>query len=339
MTANEPLPYSLRLNRVFGPSLCPSKRWYAVSSEWFNRPRDFSAGPLLKDEIIEVSIYDLIDQNGAQMIPSLFGSTWKKDVVVVSTLFGILARALKKNNQNENKVLSSIEFKVLKAFRSRKWREQKSFPPMCPILLHLRQRNQNSPIMSHHVAQTKTPFEILENLESVSMGPRLKMRQSGAVAKRCVDEVQDRFTKSGSLLGKAFGNGFLYCDQGRQEYIKDAVSTTLSTVAQKQGIRKAIHNMLHDELNQQYLESIRVPDWIQLYVKLSTMIPNRSWQTLLNFLNIGRTGVSVFILFHLSSTVAHVGLAPSGGRGRRDVVGEGDVKFVNSDIEALLGGI
>lgn len=329
MTATEPSLYSLQLNRVLGPSLCPSKRWYAVSSEWFNRPRDFSAGALLKDEIVEVSIYDLIDQNGARVIPSLFGSTWKKDVVVVSTLFGILARALRKNNQNENKVLSSIEFKAIKDIINglpiEEMARTKEFPANVPDTPPSSPKESKQP---HNVspcsAETKTPFETLENLESVSMGPRLKMRQSGAVAKRCVDEVQDRFTSSGSLLGKAFGYGFLYCDQMRQDYIKDAVSTTLSTVAQKQGIRKAIHNMLHDELNQQYLESIRVPDWIQLYVKLSTMIPNRSWQTLLNFLNIGRTGVSVFLLFHLSSTVADG--AKGGGRGvgvgRRDVVGE-----------------
>ena len=57
--------------------------------------------------------------------------------------------------------------------------------------------------------------------------------------------------------------------------------------------------MLRDEPNQQYLETLRVPDWIQLFVKLSTMIPNRSWQTFLNFLNIGHTGVSVFPCSHL----------------------------------------
>ena len=34
-------------------------------------------------------------------------------------------------------------------------------------------------------------------------------------------------------------------------------------------------------------------------MKLSTMIPNRSWQTLLNFLDIGRTEVSVFLSSHL----------------------------------------
>lgn len=67
--------------------------------------------------------------------------------------------------------------------------------------------------------------------------------------KKCVDEVQDRLTSIGTLLGKAFGYGFLYCEQGRKDYIKYVISTALNTVAQKQGARKAIQNMLHDELN------------------------------------------------------------------------------------------
>ena len=57
---------------------------------------------LLKDEMMEISIYELVDHKGARVILSLFGSTWKKDMVVLSTLFGILVRTLRKSNQNEN---------------------------------------------------------------------------------------------------------------------------------------------------------------------------------------------------------------------------------------------
>ena len=106
MAANDRSPpYSLRLSRLFGPSLCLSKDWYAVSSEWFRRPRNFSAGALLKDEVMEVSIYELVDYNGVRGLPSLFGSTWKKDMVIVSTL---LVRTLRKSTQNDKKVLFSI---------------------------------------------------------------------------------------------------------------------------------------------------------------------------------------------------------------------------------------
>ena len=202
-------------------------------------------GPCSKMKLYydEVSIYDLIDQTGARMIPSLFGSTWKKDVVVVLTLFGILARALKKNNQNENKVLSSIEFKVLKDMINglpiEEMARTKEFPANVPDTPPSTPEESKQPDnVSPCSAETKTPFETLENLESVSMGPRLKMRQSRAVAKRCVDEVQDQFTSSRSLLGKAFGYGFLYCDQGRQEYSTAQIQA--SALTRSTEIRKRV---------------------------------------------------------------------------------------------------
>ena len=76
-----------------------------------------------------------------------------------------------------------------------------------------------------------------------------------------------------------------------KNYVREVISTALETVAEKQGIKKAFGTILCEDLNTRYLESLRVPHWLQLYVKLTTKLPNRSWQTLLNFLNIGRSGV------------------------------------------------
>jgi len=55
--------------------------------------------------------------------------------------------------------------------------------------------------------------------------------------------------------------------------------------------------MFSEDLNQKYLEAQRDPDGVQLNVKLSTKLPNKSWQTLLNFLNIGHSGVSLCLIF------------------------------------------
>ena len=51
---------------------------------------------LFKDDILEISIYDLVDGTGARVNPSWFGSSRKKDLVVVATLFGIVGRALRR---------------------------------------------------------------------------------------------------------------------------------------------------------------------------------------------------------------------------------------------------
>ena len=57
---------------------------------------------LFKNDILEVSIHDLVDENGARVNPSWFGSSRKKDLVVVATVFGILGRALRRKNIDED---------------------------------------------------------------------------------------------------------------------------------------------------------------------------------------------------------------------------------------------
>ena len=95
--------------------------------------------------------------------------------------------------------------------------------------------------------------------------------------------------------------------QENEEFVRETVSSTVLTVAEKQGVRKAFTTLLNENVYNEYINTLRVPDWIQLYVKLATKLPNRSWQTLLNFLNIGRSGVSL-ILRTSSISKMHVGL-------------------------------
>lgn len=57
---------------------------------------------LFKNDILEVSIHDLVDENGARVNPSWFGSSRKKHLVVVATVFGILGRALRRKNIDED---------------------------------------------------------------------------------------------------------------------------------------------------------------------------------------------------------------------------------------------
>ena len=49
---------------------------------------------------------------------------------------------------------------------------------------------------------------------------------------------------------------------------------------------------------------MRVPDWVQLYVKLETKLPGDGWQTVLNFLKLGRSGVSFEFLRTIGVTNA-----------------------------------
>ena len=105
MATSAPSSYSLNLRRVLGPSPPKCKNWYAVSSEWSYRPnRETVASTVapFNEEIAEISIHKLVDCIGAKADPSWFGSARKKDMVVVSTLFGILAKAVQSKNPKED---------------------------------------------------------------------------------------------------------------------------------------------------------------------------------------------------------------------------------------------
>ena len=63
-------------------------------------------------------------------------------------------------------------------------------------------------------------------------------------------------------------------------------------VAEKRGIKDTIKKLLSEETLDRYENSMRVPDWVLVYFKLKARISDSTWQTAINFTNLGRTGVS-----------------------------------------------
>ena len=76
--------------------------------------------------------------------------------------------------------------------------------------------------------------------------------------------LRENLTSSGEDLGKALGYGLLYSGQDNKEFVRETISSALSTVAEKQGVRKAFLTLLKDNIYNEYVNSMRVPDWIQL---------------------------------------------------------------------------
>ena len=244
---------------------------------------------------------DLVDNNGAKVHPSWFGSGRKKDTVVVSTLFGILAKAVRGKKPQDDKVIGSLEFQMIKDLINStpidEMAGRSEIPAIFPETPPTSAEDKILPevIKPCNIESTlaiKQPFEALKEFEMCQMGPRLRMKRAGLVANECLAVLQQELTSFAPDLGKVFGYGLLHCAKDNQNYVREVISTALETVAEKQGIKKAFGTILCEDLNTRYLESLRVPHWLQLYVKLTTKLPNRSWQTLLNFLNIGRSGVS-----------------------------------------------
>ena len=97
---------------------------------------------LFTDDVLELSIYDLVDRNGARVNPSWFGSSRKKDLVVVATLFGIVGRALK--NADEDMLCRCSEFKAIRqglnSLQTENMAGSNNFPAILPETPHLHQK-------------------------------------------------------------------------------------------------------------------------------------------------------------------------------------------------------
>ena len=257
---------------------------------------------LFRSDILEVSIHDLVDSTGKQVDPSLFGSSRRKDNVIVATLFGILGRSLRRKNvDRDDKFFGSSEFKATREGLNSMQLENMAgnnspamiFPETPPPDPDEFEAIDTTKASSITMGLGKLPSETLQEVEKIA-GPRLKSKLAGKFAKESLEVVRATVSSCGEDLGKVLGYGFLYAGEENEAFVREAVSSTVLTVADKKGVRKAFTTLLKENVYDDYVNSLRVPDWIQLYVKLATKLPNKSWQTLLNFLNIGSSGVSLF---------------------------------------------
>jgi len=78
--------------------------------------------------------------------------------------------------------------------------------------------------------------------------------------------------------------------------VSSAVSEAVEIIALNKGLRAAADFAFTPKVQQKQRIAMRAPDWLQVYVKLETKLPDNGWQTILNFLNLGRSGVS-YVLF------------------------------------------
>ena len=103
--------------------------------------------------------------------------------MVVSTLFGIIAKA----DNKDNKVIASLEFQIIKDLINSTpinvMAEEVRFPPSCPpptspedIVPKVIKPCKIEPSLA-----IKQPFIALNEFEMRQMGPRLKMKRAGLV--------------------------------------------------------------------------------------------------------------------------------------------------------------
>jgi hypothetical protein len=265
-----------------------------MASEWYQ---------MFSDDIIEINIEDLSTSNGDRVKLEWFGSTRKKDSVVVSTLFGILGRAMRRKHPGESKFIGSKEFiAARKHLRKNIAFDQLAGKLDAPVPANSVRLYETPPTTPEQTKSTSKSTNSLSNTDACNMieelsnspiGPRLRVKYALAASRSVMETLRNTVTEKASVVGQGLGYSFLYSSKEDQQFVREIISTAISCVGQKLGIKKAFSSILDDDIHTELVSSMRVADWIQLYVKLSTKLPDKSWQTILNFLNIGRSGVSL----------------------------------------------
>ena len=78
--------------------------------------------------------------------------------------------------------------------------------------------------------------------------------------------------------------------------MKDIISDVVDMIMEAKGSKKALSELLSSKTYSRIMKSMRVPDWVLLYFKLQTRLPDSAWQTLLNLTQLEKSKVMYNIL-------------------------------------------
>lgn len=67
-------------------------------------------------------------------------------------------------------------------------------------------------------------------------------------------------------------------------------------VIKVKGTQNTLRALLTEEVQEELISGMRVPDWTLLYLKLLTRTPDAAWQTFLNVTHLGKSRVSEILL-------------------------------------------
>ena len=123
------------------------------------------------------------------------------------------------------------------------------------------------------------------------------------ILKKCKEvmvSVNDVCQKYEESISSVLGNYFVFGGNAEKEEVQDVISNVVDLVMEAKGAKKGLAEMFSSETYEQIFASLRVPDWVLLYFKLKTRLPDDAWQTLLNLTHLGKSGVSKNSLLHFS---------------------------------------
>lgn len=168
--------------------------------------------------------------------------------------------------------------------------------------------------MSTGDTSSTTFSDILKTPSSTGVKTRLPMKSSPNLKEICDDSDLDMPEKTLMVekRGKLVINDINeVCERHRESLAtvlsymcafgdteaKAVLNEVIERVSIRRGVKRIVEDLVGEETFSKYVESLRVPDWILLYLKTKARISGNTWQAVLNITKLGRTGVSLGTIF------------------------------------------
>ena len=105
-----------------------------------------------------------------------------------------------------------------------------------------------------------------------------------------LDDVSERYNE---YIAAFLLNSFLYRTDGEREKVQGIISEVVDLISTKsKGLRNGLTKLLLPKTLANVFQNMCVPDWVLLFFKLQTRLPDTARQTLLNLTRLGKSGVS-----------------------------------------------
>ena len=131
---------------------------------------------------------------------------------------------------------------------------------------------------------------LLNGSYSTSYKKRKIRRKVDAVMK----SIETLCSEQGETLSDLVAQSCLYQRKTQTTFDgKDLICQIFSEVTRELGVRKTFDELIPEELWDQRVQIMSVPDWMLLLCKLESKISDDSWQMILNRTQLGKSGVSL----------------------------------------------
>lgn len=117
---------------------------------------------------------------------------------------------------------------------------------------------------------------------------RRKVREAATAVMKSISQV---CKESGDMLGAVLGECCLMTGKNGSD-AQETVRAVFDVMVKEKGVQKSFRKLLPEEVWEERVECMRVPDWIYLLFKLKSRLSDSGWQELTNLTQLGRTGVS-----------------------------------------------